>query len=324
MSELTTSKPLGGGAPARLSPTVGKPAGAGRPAKRKSLTRKQTRAGWFLLTPALLHSTIFISIPTVAAIVLSMTDYSFTGEWQWVGFANFVELMGDQNFKTAFINTVVYAVVVVPISMGLALLIALGLNQKIRGLSFFRTAFYIPTVTATVAVASVWLWMYNPGSGLGNGILSLFGIGPQGWLTNPDMALGSVMVVGVWQGLGAKMIIYLAALQGVSRELIEAADLDGANSWQIFRHVKWPALAPAQFFVLVTAIVSTFQVFDLVYVMTQGGPGIATNVLVLDIYNNAFQSLRLGYASAETVIMILLISVFIYVGRKLQGSDKSE
>ncbi|WP_285725456.1 carbohydrate ABC transporter permease [Psychromicrobium xiongbiense] len=307
MSELTTSKP-----------------GVTRSAKRKSLTRKQTRAGWFFLTPALLHSTIFISIPTVAALLLSMTDYSFTGEWQWVGIANFVELMGDAHFKTAFINTVVYAVVVVPISMGLALLIALGLNQKIRGLSFFRTAFYIPTVTATVAVASVWLWMYNPGSGLGNGILSLFGIGPQGWLTNPDMALGSVMVVGIWQGLGAKMIIYLAALQGVSRELIEAADLDGANAWQIFRHVKWPALAPAQFFVLVTAIVSTFQVFDLVYVMTQGGPGVATNVLVLDIYNNAFQSLRLGYASAETVIMILLISVFIYVGRKLQGSDKSE
>jgi multiple sugar transport system permease protein len=324
MSELTTSKPLGGAIPARLSPSGAKPGGAGRPARRKSLTRKQTRAGWFLLTPALLHSTLFISIPTLAAILLSLTDYSFSGEWQWVGLDNFIELMGDQNFKTAFINTVVYAVVVVPISMGLALLIALGLNQKIRGLSFFRTAFYIPTVTATVAVASVWLWMYNPGSGLANGILSLFGIGPQGWLTNPDMALGSVMVVGVWQGLGAKMIIYLAALQGVSRELIEAADLDGASTWQVFRHVKWPALGPAQFFVLVTAIVSTFQVFDLVYVMTQGGPGIATNVLVLDIYNNAFQSLRLGYASAETVIMILLISVFIYVGRKLQGSDKSE
>lgn len=324
MSELITSTRSERVAEPRLSPTRGKPGGAARPTKRKSLTRKQTRAGWFFLLPALLHSTIFISVPTIAAVFLSMTDYSFTGEWEWVGFANYVELMSDQNFKTAFINTVVYAIVVVPLSMALALLIALGLNQKIRGLSFFRTAFYIPTVTATVAVASVWLWIYNPGSGLANGVLNLFGFGPQGWLTDPDMALGSVMAVGVWQGLGAKMIIYLAALQGVSRELIEAADLDGANKWQVFRHVKWPALGPAQFFVLVTAIVSTFQVFDLVYVMTQGGPGIATNVLVLDIYNNAFQSLRLGYASAETVIMIMLISVFIIVGRKLQGSDKSE
>lgn len=324
MSKLITEKSPGLSAPSRLSSTGGKSGRAAKPAKRKSLTRNQARAGWLFLTPALLHSTIFISVPTVAAVFLSMTDYSFTGEWEWIGFGNYVELMSDQNFKTAFVNTVVYALVVVPVSMGLALLIALGLNQKIRGLSFFRTAFYIPTVTATVAVASVWLWIFNPGSGLANGVLSLFGFGPMSWLTDPDMALGSVMAVGVWQGLGAKMIIYLAALQGVSRELIEAADLDGANKWQVFRHVKWPALGPAQFFVLVTAIVSTFQVFDLVYVMTQGGPGIATNVLVLDIYNNAFQALRLGYASAETVIMILLISVFIIVGRKLQGSDKSE
>jgi multiple sugar transport system permease protein len=295
-----------------------------RPEKRRSVTHKQVRAGWLLLTPALLHSTIFISVPTVAALVLSMTDYSFSGEWGWVGFDNFIELMGDQNFKTAFVNTVVYALVVVPVSMGLALLIALGLNQKLRGMAFFRTAFYIPTVTATVAVATVWLWIYDPGAGLANGALSFLGFGPQPFLSSPDTALSSLMVVGIWQGLGAKMIIYLAALQGVSRELVEAADLDGANRWQVFRHVKWPALAPAQFFVLITSIVGTFQVYDLVYVMTKGGPGIATNVLVFDIYNNAFQGMRLGYASAETVIMILLISAFIIVGRKLQGADKSE
>jgi multiple sugar transport system permease protein len=324
MSNLATKT-----APSRAGTAAGrvKDGGAGRgtrPAKRRSVTHKQVRAGWLLLTPALLHSTIFISVPTLAALVLSMTDYSFSGEWAWVGFDNFIELMGDQNFKTAFVNTVVYALVVVPVSMGLALLIALGLNQKLRGMAFFRTAFYIPTVTATVAVATVWLWIYNPGAGLANGALSFFGIGPQPFLSSPDTALSSLMVVGIWQGLGAKMIIYLAALQGVSRELVEAADLDGANRWQVFRHVRWPALAPAQFFVLITAIVGTFQVYDLVYVMTKGGPGIATNVLVFDIYNNAFQGMRLGYASAETVIMILLISAFIIVGRKLQGSDKSE
>ncbi|MCP8999876.1 sugar ABC transporter permease [Pseudarthrobacter sp. RMG13] len=319
-------------APASESPTVApadprKPTAAkrrGGRTKRRSVTRKQVWAGWFLLTPALLHSTLFISVPTLAAVFLSMTDYSFSGEWAWVGFDNFVELMGDQNFKTAFVNTVLYALVVVPISMGLALVIALGLNQKLRGMAFFRTAFYIPTVTATVAVATVWLWIYNPGAGLANGALSFFGFGPQPFLNSPDTALPSLMLVGIWQGLGAKMIIYLAALQGVSRELVEAAELDGANPWQTFKHVKWPALAPAQFFVLITSIVGTFQVYDLVYVMTRGGPGISTNVLVLDIYNNAFQGMRLGYASAETVIMILLISVFIIVGRKLQGSDKSE
>ena len=323
---MSTTATKAGPAPALTAGgrPAGTPAVKRRGGRRRSVTRNQARAGWFLLAPALAHSTLFIAIPTIAALVLSLTDYSFSGDWQWVGFANYAELMGDQNFKTAFVNTVVYAVVVVPVSMALALLIALGLNQKIKGLAFFRTAFYIPTVTATVAVATVWLWIYNPGSGLANGVLGVIGIGPQQWLTSPDMALPSLMAVGVWQGLGAKMIIYLAALQGVSRELVEAANLDGAGKWQLFRHVKWPALAPAQFFVLVTSIVGTFQVFDLVYVMTKGGPGISTNVLVFDIYNNAFQGLRLGYASAETVIMILLISAFIIVGRKLQGSDKSE
>ncbi len=292
------------------------------PRRRKSLTRGQARAGWFLLTPALLHSTIFITVPTFAAIFLSLTNYDFGGDWEWIGIDNYVELFRDAAFLKAFTNTVVYAVVVVPVAMALALTVALGLNQKIRGLAIFRTAFYIPTVTATVAVATVWLWIYNPGSGLANGFLGLFGFGPSQWLTSPDTALPSIITVGIWQGLGAKMIIYLAALQGVSTELVEAATLDGANRWQVFRHVTWPSIAPAQFFVLITSIVGTFQVYDLVYVMTQGGPGGATNVLVFDIYQHAFQGLRLGYASAETVIMILLISAFIALGAKLQGAGK--
>lgn len=295
--------------------------GASKRNRRRSVTRSQTRAGSVMLAPALIHSTIFISIPTLAAIVLSLTDYSFGADWQWVGFDNFVELSTNDSFRAAFVNTIVYAIVVVPVAMGIALAIAIGLNQKIRGLGFFRTAFYIPTVTATVAVATVWLRIYNPSSGLANGVLSLFGLGPARWLTDPNMALPSLMVVGIWQGLGAKMLIYLAALQGVSRDLVEAAGLDGANKWQVFRNVTWPSIGPAQFFVLITSIAGTFQVFDLVYVTTKGGPGVSTNVLVFDVYNNAFQSLRLGYASAETVIMMLLIASFILLGRKLQGAD---
>jgi multiple sugar transport system permease protein len=209
----------------------------------------------------------------------------------------------------------------VPVSMLIALLVAIALNQKIHALGAFRTAYYIPVVTATVAVGTVWLWIFNPGSGLANGVLALFGLSPVGWLTDPELALPSLMVVGIWQGLGAKMVIYLAALQGVSAQLVEAANLDGANRWQVFRNVTWPAIAPAQFFVLITSIVGTFQVFDLVYVTTKGGPGLATNVLVFDVYNNAFQSLRLGYASAETVIMMILIGAFILIGRRMQGAN---
>lgn len=301
---------------------AGAPSHRAAPAAGRSvLTRGQRRAGWWLLSPALLHSGIFIVIPVVFAIVLSFTDYSFGDSWAWVGFTNYTDLFDDQNFQAAFVNTVLYAVVVIPFSLVIALTVAVGLNQKIRAVGFFRTAFYLPTVTATVAIATIWLWIYNPGSGLANGFLSLFGVAPGRWLTDPNAALPSLMVVGIWQGLGTKIIIYLAALQGVSRDLIESAGLDGANRWQRFVHVTWPALRPVQFFVLITSIVATFQVFDLVYVMTKGGPGTQTQVLVLDIYQHAFQSLRLGYASAETVLMMILIAIFIGVGRLLQRSD---
>jgi len=289
--------------------------------RRHSILRSQKRAGWWFLAPALVHSAIFAVIPTIAVIVLSFTDYSFSPSFHWLGVQNFTDLLGDGRFKAAFINTVLYAVIVVPLAMAIALLVAIGLNQRIRGLSFYRTAFYIPTVTATVAVGVVWLWIFNPGSGLANGVLSLFGLGPASWLVSPTLALPSLMVIGIWQGIGAKMIIYLAALQGVPAQLVEAAKIDGANKWTIFWNVTWPSIAPAQFFVLITSIVSTFQVFDLVYVTTHGGPGVATNVLVFDIYNNAFQSLHLGYASAETVIMMLLIGAFVLIGRRLQGAN---
>lgn len=304
--------------------TAAAPRGATAGNNSRELIRSQVRAGWVLLAPALLHSGIFIVIPVIAVLALSLTDYSFGDSWSWVGFGNYSDLFRDVDFQASLVNTVIYAIVVIPISMAISLAVAVGLNQKIRALGFFRTAFYIPTVTATVAIATIWLWIYNPGSGLANGFLSLFGFAPNRWLADPATALPSLMVVGIWQGLGTKIIIYLAALQGVSRDLLESADLDGASRWQKFVHVTLPALSPVQFFVLITSIVGTFQVFDLVYVMTRGGPGTETRVLVLDIYQNAFQDLKLGYASAETVIMMVVIALFIGAGRLLQKADVND
>jgi multiple sugar transport system permease protein len=308
----------------RTSPTIAAPRKVAPAKDSRKLIRSQVRAGWVLLAPALLHSGIFLVIPVIAAIVLSFTDYSFGDSWAWVGFGNYVDLFRDQDFQAALVNTILYAVVVIPLSMAIALAVAMGLNQKIKWIGFFRTAFYLPTVTATVAIATIWLWIYNPGSGLANGFLSLFGFAPGRWLSDPNTALPSLMLVGIWQGLGTKIIIYLAALQGVSRDLLESASLDGASRWQKFVNITWPALGPVQFFVLVTSIVGTFQVFDLVYVMTKGGPGTETQVLVLDIYQNAFQALKLGYASAETVMMMILIAIFIGFGRLLQKADVND
>ncbi|MFZ4894413.1 carbohydrate ABC transporter permease [Plantibacter sp. Mn2098] len=306
--------------------TISEPLARTAPRRQRARTsgveRAKARAGWILLAPALLHSIIFMAVPTIIVVLLGFTDARIAGKGDFIGLDNYVKLFQDASFKQAFVNTLLYTIVVVPIGMGVALLIAVGLNQQIRARGVFRTLFYIPVVTSAVAVSAVWLWIYNPSSGLANEVLAFFGIARSGWLTDPNVALPALMLIGVWQGLGSKMIIYLAALQGVSQELVEAARLDGANRWQLFWNVTWPALRPVQFFVLVTSIAGSFQVFDLVYVMTQGGPANATNVLTFDIFTNAFARLHIGYASAETVIMFIFVGVMIYLGRLTQRERK--
>ena len=291
--------------------------------RRGGLERTRRRAGWIMLAPALLHMGIFLLLPMAMAVFLSFTDYQFLGTYKVIGIQNYIDLLSDERFKTATSNTILYTLVTVPFAMALALLVALGLNAKIRAKGAFRVLYYLPQVTATVAIATVWLWIYQPNVGLANSLLGLVGIPPQQWLTSTQLALPSLMLVGIWQGLGAKMVVYLAALQNVSRDQIEAAQLDGANRWQIFRHVTWPALGPAHFFVLVTSIIASFQVFDLVFVMTKGGPGDSTTVMTFELYEQAFQSLKLGYASAQSVVLVVLIGIVTVIGVRLQrrGSD---
>lgn len=304
------------------APSKAPPGGARR--RMGGMERAQRRAGWLLLAPAMVNVTVFLGIPLAAALVLSFTDYGTFAPPTFVGLENYVELVGDDTFRIAVGNTVLYTILVVPVAMALALVVAVALNMQIRARGVFRVLFYMPVVTATVSVATVWLWILNPDVGLANALLGLFGLPPSTWLNSPDTALASLAMIGVWQGLGTKMVIYLAALQGVDPALVEAARLDGASKWQIFRHVTWPALGPAHFFVFVTSIIASFQVFDLVYVTTKGGPADSTRVLVYDIYETAFSRLDLGLASAETVCMFLLVAVFILVGLRLQRSSAND
>lgn len=282
------------------------------------MERAKARAGWALLAPALLHSLVFIAAPGVIMIVLSFTEFGFLGANRFVGLQNYLDLASDSRFWQSVLNTVIYTVVVVPVGMAIAVVIAIGVNQPLRLRGLFRTFFYIPVVTSTVAVGTVWLWIYNPSTGLANEVLAFFGLAPSGWLTDPNIALWGLILIGLWQALGAKMLVYLGALQSISLELVEAARLDGASKWQVFWNVTWPGLRPAHFFVLVTAIASSFQVFDLVYVMTQGGPINSTDVLSYDIFTNAFANLKLGYAAAETIALLVLVAIFIYLGRLTQ------
>ncbi len=284
--------------------------------------RDQRRAGIiFVLVPMLLFL-LFAVYPMIYAAYLSLTDFSFTKAPTFVGLANFSRLMQDDVFWTAFGNTTLYTLGVVPASMVLALFLALLLNQKVRGITFFRVAFYMPVLTSTIVSGMIWLWMYAPGAGIINQVFEAIGLPPQRWLYDPKLALLSVMIMAVWKNLGYIMVIYLAALQGVPVHLYEAAEIDGANFWHKLWTITLPLLKPATFFVFVTSIISAFQVFGSVFVMTKGGPGYATTTIVHQIYLNGFRYLRMGYASAEALILFVVIFALSLINWRFLRSDE--
>jgi len=293
-----------------------------RPRKKLSHARSQRRAGWLMLTPALIHTGLWIAIPVLATLVLSFTDYSVFQPPSWIGLTNYIEIWNDDVFRKATWNTVVYTFFTVPFSMAIAVVVAVFLNKKMRGRSAYRAAFFLPQVTATVAIAMVWLWMYNPQYGLFNGALAFFGIPGQAWLANPDWALSAVVLVGIWQGIGLKMLIYLAALQNIDENLYEAAAIDGASAVRQFFAITLPMLKPATFFVFVVSIIGAFQVFDLIYVLTNGGPANATTMMTYEVYRSAFQNFRMGMACAQSVVLFAFLLILTVVNRRLTGGDE--
>lgn len=295
---------------------------ARRPSRgRRSSGRKLRRAGWLMVTPALAHTIVWIAIPVVATFVLSFTNYEVFSAPEFVGLDNYVELWNDDVFRKATWNTVIYTFFTVPFSMAVAVVVAVLLNQKIRGRTAFRAAFFLPQVTATVAIAMVWLWMYNPQYGLLNALMSFLGLPTQAWLANPDWALWAVILVGIWQGIGMKMLIYLAALQNIDHHLYEAASMDGASSVRQFFSITLPMLKPATFFVFVVSIIGAFQVFDQVYVLTDGGPANATTMMTYEVYRAAFQDFRMGLACAQSVVLFAFLLVLTMINRRLTGGD---
>ena len=308
------------------SPTAPSRGGRGAEARRRpSPRRAEKRWGMILAAPATLHVMIWTGIPVIAAIVLSFTSYDMIRRPEFIGVANYLEIFRDDIFWRAVSHNLILAVIGIPISMLLALVLAIMLNQGLRGEGIFRTLVFLPHVTATVAVAMIWLWIYAPtDNGLANMVLSFFGIDKVAWLTSTDTALWAVLFVTIWQGIGLKMLIYLASLQGISRELYEAADIDGASMIQKFRNVTVPMLKPATFFVLVTSIIANFQTFDLIYNLTAGGPANATTVITYRIYETAFQEFRMGLATAQSVILLLMLVVLTIFSRKIVGGTDND
>lgn len=269
---------------------------------------------WLFSAPALLLLIVFLLIPFLMAFGLAFTDQRLIPNpnlpTQIVYFRNFVRLLGDETFHRALLNNFVFAIVVVPLQTSFALLLAILVNQNIRFVNLFRTAYFSPVVTSMVVVSIVWFFLYNPGEGFINAFLDTisFGLlGPYDWLTDTRLAFPAIMLMSIWQGVGFQMVIYLAGLQDIPGELYEAAQVDGANRWQQFWSITLPQLRNTTIFVVIATTILAFKLFDQVWVMTSGGPQGSTMTTMLVVYREGFKQLRVGYASAISVVFFLIV-----------------
>ena len=306
--------------------------GAGATAKR------ETRSAYLFLTPGLALFLLFTVIPVAAALYLSFCRYDIIHPPVWTGLKNYGHILEDLSRRgtlyTSLRNTAQYAIGTIPLGTALALALALLVNAGLRGVSIYRTTYYLPVVTSLVAVSMVWMWLYDPTYGLLNYGLDLLSkaasvvlgrevmIPPQTWLADPGQAMASIIAMSIWKGLGYGMVIYLAGLQGIPEHLYEAAIIDGASSWQRFRSITWPLLKPTTAFILIMSTIGASQVFAQVYVMTNGGPNNSTTVIVHQIFQNAFNFLKMGYASAIAFMLFGIIFVLSLINlRLLRGGE---
>jgi ABC-type sugar transport system permease subunit/ABC-type glycerol-3-phosphate transport system substrate-binding protein len=288
-------------------------------AKGKARSRTKTAIGF--LAPSLLHLTVFVFTPIAFAAYLSLHRWDVVvPDKPFVGLANFREIATDAAFWRALGNTIIYTLNV-PIAMAISLGVALMMNRRLKGVAFLRALYFLPSVTSFVAIALVWMWIYHPTFGVANFVLGLAGVPPLQWLNATDTAMISVIIFSVWLSLGYQMVVFLAGLQGIPEEFHDAARIDGASNWQRFWRITLPLLKPTTFFILVTSVISSFQVFTSIYVMTGGGPVGSTDVIVYHIYQAAWEQLRMGYASAMSWVLFVIILIATWIQFKIIGRE---
>lgn len=318
------------------------------PGPAKSVADREDRfLGWLFIAPALIVISVFIVGPIIYAAWVSLHDWDTIGTFgeapsrPFIGLDNYRELFDSSNFYTALRNTTWYTVGVVPLQTIAALALALLANRKIRGLGFFRTAFYFPSISSSVVIAVIFIWLYS-GNGLINTVLRSIGIDPprpvwlanpngvfgqilgnfgvdnvNAWVAGPSIAMASIMLQNIWTSLGGSMVVFLAGLQNIPREVYEAAALDGASRWRIFRDITVPLLRPITYFVVTIGMIGCFQVFDQIYIMSEGGPAGTTTTLAYLVYTQAFQGFRLGYASAISIVLFFIILAVFLIQRRI-------
>src|SRR5579864_175726 len=271
--------------------------------------RRYDLEGYLFLAPDLVGTLVFAVGPVLAALALGLFAWDILTPPRFVGLDNYrTLLLDDPVFRQVLLNTSAYVLGTVPVRTALALLLAIALNQQLHGVSVFRAAYFLPTITSAVAAATVWRWIYEPNFGLLNSLLYAIGVQhPPTWLSSPVWAMPGLILVGIWQRVGFQMVIFLAGLQAIPNHLYEAASIDGANWWARFRHITVPLISPTTFFVLVISVIESYQVFDQAFILTEGGPGYATTTIVYYIYNYAFQFFKMGYAAAIAWVLFLIV-----------------
>ena len=296
------------------------------PAYRRGskLRLRNALIGWSFILPNFIGFGLLTLVPIVVLFYMSFTNWNVFGKADWVGLANFQRLVGDGSFRISVLNTLYYSAMHIPLTIVVSLGLALLLNNKLRGVAFFRTAAFFPYITSIVAIAVVWNLLFSPEYGPINEFLRFIGIqSPPGWLTSPEWAMPAVVIVSTWRDMGYYMILFLAGLQTVPRELHEAARVDGASVWQRFVNVTLPCLRPTMFFVTVMLTINSFKIFDLILVMTDGGPGQSTLVMSQFIYRKGFEESQFGYASAAAVVlffMCIIVTILQFLWNKKRSS----
>ncbi len=285
------------------------------------LQRREAIEGYLWIAPWIIGFLIFSLGPILASFYLSFTQYKIGGTPEWIGLANYAEaFFKDKLFWPSLGRTGYYAVALVVLGVSLSLLAAMLLNQNIKGKPFFRALYYLPSLTPVVAMAILWRWLLQPQVGLVNTMLAQVGIDGPGWLTDKSWAIPSMILIGLWSSVGGgRMIIFLAGLQGVPKELHEAAEIDGANVVQRFFNVTLPMISPVILFNLILGVIGSFSVFSVAYIATEGGPNYGTWFYMLHLYHNAFSYFLMGYASALAWIFFLIIFVLSFIQIKLSN-----
>lgn len=274
-----------------------------------NLTNNERFAGWVFILPALVGTLIFIIIPVICSFGLSFAKWDLLNPIQFVGLANYREIFSEALFYKILLNTIVFALATSVLGVIIPLVLACILNSKVRGSEFYKTAYFLPFITPMIVIGVVWEWIFDPNIGLLNHVLHLH----INWLYDTHFAMPALIIISVWKLIGYNMVIFLSSLAGISQSMFEAAKIDGANELQTFKNVTVPLLSPTIFFVVIITAISSFQVFDLIYLMTQGGPLNSTNVLVYAIYQNAFEYFNVGKASAIAYVLFVIILVLTLV-----------